>query len=342
MVIIDIIKILLILTLCGITSYTDCSIGKISNRITFPAAAVAIVLDVVSYCIIDNNLLPCFLVNSFSVICISVSLYVLKIWAGGDTKLLCIIALLTPVSAYWDDSITAPFLAFIVGIAFSTSFFYLIGDSIAHIRIQQLPSFSSMGKSFLRSAIRYFQNVLILSGVSVLYNLMVTPYIQILEMVYTILCVCLVSMIQNIDFFYSRIASLLLILLNVVVFLVTKKSTLFSNIYVNIIVLVIMLVRIFIDQFNYQEIDTIHIKAGMVLSRASSTLFRNSRVKGLPDISDETLSSRLSPEEVSSIIRWKDSKYGTPTLVIVRKIPFAIFISLGTIFYFILRVVVFC
>lgn len=64
----------------------------------------------------------------------------------------------------------------------------------------------------------------------------------------------------------------------------------------------------------------------------------NSRVKGLPDMSHENISDRISESECESIHRWEKSKYGSKTVKIVRKIPFAIFISLGIVTYIIVGV----
>jgi hypothetical protein len=100
-----------------------------------------------------------------------------------------------------------------------------------------------------------------------------------------------------------------------------------------LLVLLFMVLRILIEQYNYQVISVDELRPGMVLSRLSSFMFMTSAVIGLPGISDETLKSRLTPAEIDSIQRWKKSKKGKESLVIVRKIPFAIFISLGLLNY---------
>ena len=76
----------------------------------------------------------------------------------------------------------------------------------------------------------------------------------------------------------------------------------------------------------------------MIISAETSMLFLNSRVKGLPDMSHEIVSDRISESECESIHRWEKSKYGSKTVKIVRKIPFAIFTSLGIVTYIIVGV----
>ena len=47
----------------------------------------------------------------------------------------------------------------------------------------------------------------------------------------------------------------------------------------------------------------------------------------------------ITEEQAESIRRWETSKYGQKEITIVRKIPFAIFISFGTIVYVIMRLI---
>lgn len=104
------------------------------------------------------------------------------------------------------------------------------------------------------------------------------------------------------------------------------------------LVFIVILMKLFISEYNYEYINTSDVKAGMIISTETSMLFLNSRVKGLPDISNENISDRLSESECESIRRWEKSSYGSKTVKIVRKIPFAIFISLGIVTYIIVGV----
>ena len=95
-----------------------------------------------------------------------------------------------------------------------------------------------------------------------------------------------------------------------------------------LIVLAAMLLRLLISEYNYEEINTSNVKKGMILSMSDTMLFVNSKIKGLPTLSTEDLRSRLTDEEANSVVKWGKSKYGKKTVKIVRKTPFAIFISL--------------
>ena len=75
----------------------------------------------------------------------------------------------------------------------------------------------------------------------------------------------------------------------------------------------------------------------MILSVATVLEFQKSRVKGLPVATNEDMSTRLSEEEADAIRRWEQSKYGKEKIVIVRKIPFAIFITSGSVIFLLIR-----
>ena len=95
--------------------------------------------------------------------------------------------------------------------------------------------------------------------------------------------------------------------------------------------------QIFIAEFNYQEIKTEDVRSGMILSMGTSMNFLRSRVKGLPGVSFEDMRSRITIDEADAIRRWGKSKNGSDKVVIVRKVPFALFISIGCMMYLLIR-----
>ena len=78
----------------------------------------------------------------------------------------------------------------------------------------------------------------------------------------------------------------------------------------------------------------------MVLSYGTVSKFMPSRVKGLPRQTSEDMRCRITEEETKAIKRWESSKFGEETIVIVRKIPFAVFIICGTFVFWGIRVLV--
>ena len=65
---------------------------------------------------------------------------------------------------------------------------------------------------------------------------------------------------------------------------------------------------------------------------ASSMLMQGSRIRELPPISTEDLRSRLTENEINNIKRWAEGRNVT-SLVIVKKIPFAVFIFMDLVGY---------
>ena len=81
--------------------------------------------------------------------------------------------------------------------------------------------------------------------------------------------------------------------------------------------------------YNYRRIPTERVQAGMILSAATVFGFAPSRVRGLPDDASEGMAARLTADQANAVRRWANTAKGQPTVVIVRKMPFAILIGLG-------------
>jgi hypothetical protein len=93
-----------------------------------------------------------------------------------------------------------------------------------------------------------------------------------------------------------------------------------------------------VEKYNYQSIPTAEVRSGQILSAATVLSFAPSQVKGLPTNCSEDIESKLTEEEAASVRRWEKSKYGRDSVVIVRKIPFAIFLGIGTVAMLVLEV----
>jgi preflagellin peptidase FlaK len=102
-----------------------------------------------------------------------------------------------------------------------------------------------------------------------------------------------------------------------------------------ILVIILLLCQMMIKTNLYEEVKLIELKKGMILSTFSSIMMQGSRVRGLPSVSSEDLRDRLTQEQVESILRWGEGK-NIETVSVVKKIPFAVFLSLGYISYLVL------
>ena len=95
----------------------------------------------------------------------------------------------------------------------------------------------------------------------------------------------------------------------------------------------------FSERYNYCKIATKDVRENMILSFIAVQQFSASRIKGLPKYTDESTKSRINEEEAEAIRRWEGSKYGQKEIIIVRHLPFAIFILIGVVTYTIGKVV---
>ena len=89
--------------------------------------------------------------------------------------------------------------------------------------------------------------------------------------------------------------------------------------------------------YNYQRVRTTEVKKGMILSCMTVLDFQKSNIKCLPHNISEDLSAKLTEEEAAAVKRWASSVHGKPTIIVVRKIPFAIFIYLGYYLFILMK-----
>ena len=154
--------------------------------------------------------------------------------------------------------------------------------------------------------------------------------------IYTLACVLIVFLSEKYRLLTNKRLIVAFILLNLVLFAISKQVTFNKLWYSYLIVFALMIFKLISNLFNYDEIETKSIEKGMILSQTTTFLFRRSKVRGLPKISDETLKSRITEEEAQAIRRWSNSKYGEEKIQVVCKIPFAIFITAGMLSYFVI------
>lgn len=341
MVILDYLRLLVLFGLCIAASYTDIKEGKISNRLICYALVFDLAFNALAFILGDVHQLIPFLTNTGLMISISLFLYKIKVWAGGDSKLLCVLALLYPPEFYWSESGKSPSFFVAVGFMFSCGFVFLVADSIRNVYRSRSWSIDFIRRKFIHTAVRYAQTSLILYTINLVYQFIIIRYVVLPELIFSCVCICIVYLIQDIKIFYNKKFSITLLAVIVLLSIFFESIRRVPSLLTYAIVLGLMVIRIFVEQYNYATIPTANVKPGMILSRFTTALFEGSRVRGLPEMSDETLRSRLTQDQVDSIIRWGKTKKGTETVVIVRKVPFAVFISLGLLLYFLLRVVIF-
>ena len=339
--IIAIIRLVVILIISVISSWTDITRNKIYNHVLLSGVISAIILVLFSFFSTSTHYYKIQIVNILALALFSIALYFLHIWAGGDCKLILTLSLLYPpeLILYFDSfTITFPL---IILLSFILSFIYLIFDSIAqHIKRKDvfLVNIYKMKLGIVaRNFLIYYGIVVILDKFLCIF---ISGYIEnfrvILYMV-NLSVVFFLGLIKKKHWRKHKIFNLLFSGISIIILIFSiLTSDSFEIQFANIIlVLFIVIARTFVSEYNYLTIPTDNLQEGMILSLSSSLLFVGSKQKGLPQLSSENFSSRLTSIEAYNVRKWGKTEEGSANITIVRKMPFAIFISLSAILYII-------
>ena len=327
-------------------SISDCRNSIIPNRLLLGTAPVILALDLVYYGFFARPYLSYALINLLFIAIFCFFLYSFNLWAAGDSKLLFLLTLAIP-ARYYTYWVLGPFPGFILlVIIFSTAFLYVIGDSVKQ-GIKQ-------GDLFDLSSVRFNVKALLWSyffmvGTLTACNFVLIPIIGsiftngglLLTAIDFMIIFALRQFREKINDRNQKIAAIILwaVLISLQVFNIIPRMRYGIDLKSWCVVLVVMLLRFIAEKYNYQEIKVNELKPRMIPSAYTVLKFRTSRVKDLPTGVTEDLRSRLSDIEIEAIKRWKNTKQGSDTIIIVRKIPFAIFIFIGTVLFLILEVI---
>ena len=327
-----ILKILLTILFCIYVSITDIRNGMIPNLAVLSTAIAGIILTTIEWFLDPNIFIPQS-INIVAIIALSLILYLLRIWAAGDCKMMIVLAFLIPYSMYSYSYFSYIPLLIVPVIAFGVSFIYLLFDSI----ICHIKGVNKHVSSDYRTAIR----TTVVNWLACTVFVFLADYI--LEMLkpdlfenYSWLLICInitiVMIVSGVDVFKNRIILICSYVVAIVIAVISKIGFINWKMAPTLILIIfITMLRSFIDNYNYSLIETDKLKKGMILSTGTTMLFINSKIHNLPEQSYEDLRSRLSEEEVDAVKRWCNKK-GITNVYIVRKMPFAIFLSLGVLF----------
>jgi preflagellin peptidase FlaK len=298
----------------------------------------AIIIDVIHYGVLAQEYTVLFAENSASLIALGMILYFSHILAGGDCKLLIVIALMVPAELYWNVSDETFTLWYALCLMFLCGFVYLLVETvILFLKDNQRDRFKQVGMDLGRSILNYGMTIVYIAALSHIYLLFVQPYFSLPGMVYTLICILAIWGLNAVEVFRSKVLLVAVLIFDILMTIFTGNITINTFWLSYVVVLLFIMIRIFINKYNYQNIPTESVRKGMILSQATTILFQQSRVKGLPRVSDESLKSRLSEEEAEAVRRWESSKYGQPSVNIVRKMPFGVFMFSGLLLYLVIR-----
>lgn len=330
-----IVKLILVVTLCIFCSLSDLIRNIIPNRVLFSYFFVGVSINV--FCWIKESYFWEQLVGIGLLWSISVILYVFHIWAAGDCKLLMVLAILIPYETYIKSFSPLFSLILVVVFSFALSYIYLIVDSVYHsIKRKKIISKSNLIAGTKTFLIRYISNLSYITMIDLIIRLVFPNFFTRFWILIAAINICTILLLRTIKLIslYNKYIVPCLIVICLILKIVSGVQAITVSMMIHyLIVLAAMLLRLLISEYNYEEINTSDVRKGMILSMSDTMLFVNSKIKGLPMLSTEDLRSRLTDEEANSVVKWGKSKLGKKTVKIVKKTPFAIFISLGVIIF---------
>ena len=343
MYITDIVLSVVLLLFCIYSMISDIKTGKIKNLILLIMGGITLSAALIKLIFFDRDDLFLYLENAGILLLIGLAGYAFKLWAGGDCKVLALIAVSYPTLFYFDYNQLRLTLWLIPVAAFIISFIYLLAESVISVigRKNRID-----GKQMLTTLRRYFllyiKAFVFITAWNQIFAYFVYPYLQIHPAIYFSISILLVFVISKIKVLGNVWVLIGVAAFDVAMMIISHNFTIITYWKNYLLVFLFMILKSFMSLYNYKIIPTEEVTEGMVLSGTDTLFMQKSRVKGLPALSDETLRSRITAEEADSVKRWGKSKYGKSEISIVRKIPFAAFLSIGTVVYLLVGVLQFC
>ena len=319
----------ILLTIAMISSVSDIKRNTISNKLLLIGVVGSILGNIAYFCCSNFVGLVPFSINMVGVIVVSFMMYVFHIWAAGDVKLFVLLMSLVPTEFSKQKTPLGVVTIFVT--IFSLAFLYLIIESIVLIIKKEKTTTGFGMKLSFKSIVSCMTFIMVIQAI--LKFAFGSYYFSYLP-AFLLFNIILVLVFNKITVLQTNIAFLICLVISIgsIVYSVFQQQFLIDIKSVTLALLVIGF-RAVAERYNYQEIKTESVKKGMMLAYSTVIQFSKSRVKGLPLITTEDMSSRISAEQAESIKRWGNSKNGKETIIILRKIPFAAFISLGYIIY---------
>lgn len=324
---------IILLATCLYFTYTDLRFNLIKNKYVFAISALGLLTSVLGYMFLAKALLSFYFVNVVIAVVLSGILYSVHIWAAGDSKMYICMALLMPVifSMYGDRVLFASI--YIAALAFVFGFIYLMIDTIRLILKREIviepASFFVQLRDFV---FRYIRNIAIITGLWAIEGFLELRMDESYGIAIAAINLMLLIGISALKNWIKNTIAVIFLLAGVLINVLSEINTYkMINVKYYLIIVLFMIFRILINEGNYATISSAEVKKGMILSTVTTMMMANSRIKGLPRISKENMADRLTEEEAEAVRKWGKVKGQILNVQIVKKVPFAIFLTLGLI-----------
>ena len=337
MVIVEYILLFLLICLGTVAAISDIRTGIIPNKVIAVFAICGIAVDIVYYVALAPDTVIIFLLNVLSTVLISICLYYTHSLAGGDCKLIPVLSLLYPAGMYLEygsNSVTlfaalcfAVFFGYVY-MLFTAGWKLIIGET--RLRKEYV---LAVVKTYVKS---YISATIYVMGVNMIFAIIELNFLHMDAGIVWIACIITAWISGRVHIFKNHILLCLVLIADIGLTIYLRVIPLSLNPRTYLFTAFLLLCQVTIRTNLYEQIQTSRVKKGMILSTFSSMMLQNSRIAGLPGVSTEDLRNRLTEDEADSVRRWGKSTKGLKEISIVKKIPFAIFLAMGYICYFII------
>lgn len=324
--------------LCVQSIWTDVRAGQIKNKYLLFWLAASVLLNSIYYICYAGAYLQATAWNLVLSALVSVGFYAIHIWSAGDSKLIVVLLSLLPGRLCWAGAETVFPAAYLFLALFSIGYLYLVGEAIWLDFRSHTFRRPSLSRAAVCHTVREYLRVwVILYAWNCILSTLFPVFMENNVVLTSLLSYFLITILRERPLYHAK--AFLVVCAAVDLFFLVwtwngiQPERILRTVQTLVLVLVMMWATWIAGKYVYQEIPTDQVKAGMILSRSTVVLLLPSKVKGLPKESFEDLRSRLSEEEAAAVRRWKTSKYGRDTVLIVRKIPFAACIAAGTLLF---------
>lgn len=343
---IEMILLMMVVSICLYMAVADIRTGLIPNKVLLPYLLAGCIINTIYYGVFQREYVILFLENLVVTIAISFILYGIHIWSAGDSKLLIIVVFLLPIRIVWPYANTIAPAVYLMMIVFSVGYLFLIGEAIAlDVRSKSIGFPKPSKFSLQHFGIELLKGLIILTAWNGLASSIFPTFYSNNVMLMSFVSFFLISILRE-DKIYNK--CWLYIACGIIDVIIIVKSaqwiTAFSvaHLIVNYIIIgVVMITTLIAGKYTYAVIPTSSVRPRMILSQTTVSQFMLSRVQNLPDYTFEDMRSRLTDEQADAVRRWESSKYGMQTVTIVKKIPFAAFIAVGTAIEVCIGIVIF-
>ena len=332
--VIEVILLLMLMVLGFITSVTDLSEGRIYNKVLLPFMAAGTALDVIYYGFFVRDIITDFIGNLLIMSVILLLLYYFHSFAGGDVKLGFVMACLYPSRMLFVYRNSIYTLFWTIGIAVIYGYVFLLISALIKLAERRIVIKKDvLIPGFKKIISNYFFTLIYVICISLLFYLL-SNYMDIPLITVWVSCIASAWIVNKFEIFRNRVVIIMILSIDIILSLAMHiiPFSLYPETY--LMTIIIILSKSLIKSCIYEQINAENVEKGMILSTASSILMQHADIEGIPGVSHEDLRDRLTDGEAEAVKKWAVSQHGNETIMIIRKIPFALFLLIGFMSYY--------